>query len=145
MDWKAEAMARLKKYDAMEQAEKNIPEELKRLEMEAESIRCALSDVAVRGAGPSRGDDRMINNMILRKELEWALEEAKIWLASTRRAMQALNDGEKLVLKRLYIYPEKGSISRLCEELGLEQSSVYRCRDKALHKFTIAMYGSVGG
>ena len=48
---------------------------------------------------------------------------------------------EKLVLQRFYLSPERGSVERLCMELGVEQSSVYRKRDKALHKFALALYG----
>ena len=48
---------------------------------------------------------------------------------------------EKLILHRLYIYPEKGGVERLCKELGMETSSIYRRRDKALKHFTLAFYG----
>ena len=48
-----------------------------------------------------------------------------------------------MVLTRFYIYPERGGVSRLCEELGVEQSSVYRKRDKALERFTLALYGEL--
>ena len=53
----------------------------------------------------------------------------------------ALNEDERLILQRLYLYPQKGAIDRLCNELGLEQSSVYRKRDQALSRFTVAIYG----
>ena len=46
--------------------------------------------------------------------------------------------------ERFYMCPEKGSVERLCSELGLESSSVYRKRDKALRRFTVALYGSTG-
>ena len=76
-----------------------------------------------------------------RQELQWRLEQAQNWLACTDRALAVLSKEEKLVLHRFYISPEKGSIERLCNELGLESSSVYRKRDKALRHFTVALYG----
>ena len=45
------------------------------------------------------------------------------------------------MLQRLFITKERDSLSRLCSELGVEQSSIYRKRDKALHRFTMALYG----
>ena len=33
------------------------------------------------------------------------------------------------------------AMDRLCTELGMEQSSIYRKRDEALRHFTVAMYG----
>ena len=55
--------------------------------------------------------------------------------------MSALSPQEKLILHRLYIYPESGSLERLCKELEVETSSIYRRRDKALKHFTMAYYG----
>jgi hypothetical protein len=54
-----------------------------------------------------------------------------------------LTPEERLVLLRIFILPESGSIQRLCDELNVEQSSVYRKRDKALEAFTLALYGRV--
>ena len=55
MNWKAEAMEKLRKYDAMRQATQNIPEEITRLELAARSIRSARTDgTAVKGGGSKR-------------------------------------------------------------------------------------------
>ena len=83
----------------------------------------------------------MINNIIERQELERALQQAKLWLRSTDRALTALTKEEQLILHRLYLYPEKGSVALLSKELGIESSSIYRHRDKALLHFTLAYYG----
>jgi len=143
MNWKAEAMEKLRKYDAMRQATQNIPEEITRLELAARSIRSARTDgTAVKGGGSKR-EEMLLNNLVHRQELEWTLEQAQCWLTTTDRALSVLSPEEKLVLQRFYIYPERGSVDRLCSELGVEQSSVYRKRDKALHRFTTALYGAV--
>ena len=83
----------------------------------------------------------LLNNLVHRQELNWSYEQAQSWLKSTDRALSALTPEEKLVLHQFYICPERGSVDRLCSQLGVEQSSVYRKRDKALHKFTVALYG----
>ena len=88
-------------------------------------------------------EDSLLNNMVHRQELSFALQQAELWLDVTDRALGALTPEEKLILHRLYIYPERGAIERLCGELGIEQSSIYRKRDKALHRFTLALYGTV--
>lgn len=143
MKWKDEAIEKLKRYDAMHTAEKNITREIARLKEEAFAIRRADPEsTPVRGSG-GRYDERLMNNIVKRQELAWTLKQVKLWISNTDRGLQALNDEERQVLQRLYLYPEKGAIDRLCEELGLEQSSVYRRRDQALEHFTIAMYGFV--
>ena len=144
MNWKAEAVEKLRKYDAMRQAALNLPEEIERLEQEACSIRGARTDGTPVKGGSSRREDALINNLAQRQELTWSLHQAQSWLRVTDRALGALAPDEKLILHRLYICPERGAIGRLCGELGLEQSSVYRKRDKALRRFTLALYGECG-
>ena len=145
MNWKAEAMERLQKYDAMRTSVQNIPAELRRLEVEACSIRAARTEEApVRGSG-GRREDAMLSNVVRRQQLQWALDQAKLWVEITERGLQALNPEEKLILHRFYLYPERGCVDRLCQELGVEQSSVYRKRDRALNRFTVAVYGCPGG
>ena len=141
MNWKAEANEKLRRYDAMRLATINIPQELERLRIDARSIRSARTDkTPVSGVG-NRREEAMINNLIQRQELEWTLQQAKMWLQSTDRALSALTAEEKQILHRLYIYPEKGGLERLCKELDVESSSIYRRRDRALKHFTLAFYG----
>ena len=83
----------------------------------------------------------LLNNLVCREDLAQALNQAKLWVSTTDRAFGALSPEEKLVLYRLYLYPERNALDRLCQELGLEQSSIYRKRDQALRRFTTALYG----
>ena len=141
MNWKAEAKEKLRRYDAMRLATINIPEEIARLEVDAQSIRSARSDATPVAGGGNRREEAMINNLIERQELERALQQARIWLRATDRALTALNQEDAMILHRLYIYPQKGSLELLSKELGVESSSIYRRRDRALKHFTLAYYG----
>lgn len=144
MNWKGEAMERLQKYDAMRTSVQNIPGELKRLAVEACSIRGARTDgTAVKGGG-SRREDALLSNLVQRQQLQWALDQALLWVETTERALGTLTPEEKLVLNRFYLYPCPGSVDRLCGELGQEQSTIYRKRDRALRHFTMALYGCPG-
>jgi ArpU family phage transcriptional regulator len=141
MNWRNEAMEKLRRYDIMRQALRNIPEEIERLKAEAVTLKSASTDsMFVRGSG-SRQEDARINNIIQRQELEQTLRLVRQWLTVTERGLLALDEEQRTILQRLYLYPQKGAIERLCMELGLEQSSVYRKRDQALHRFTAAIYG----
>lgn len=141
MNWKGEAVEKLRKYEAMCRSLQNIPLEVKRLEVDARAIRGARTDgTPVKGGGSGR-EDALLNNLAHRQELSWALEQAKYWVEITRSGLETLTPEEKLVLQRFYLSPERGSVERLCMELGVEQSSIYRKRDKALRKFALALYG----
>jgi len=141
MNWKAEAKEKLKRYDAMRLATINIPEEIERLELDAQTIRAAKLDTPAVNSSGSRREDALLNNFIERQELEWTLRQAQLWIKTTDRALSALSKQEQLILHRLYIYPERGAVDHLCKELGIEVSSIYRHRDKALQHFTLAYYG----
>ena len=96
--------------------------------------------ISVKGGG-GRREDALINNIAQRQELEWSLNRVKQWLSVTDRGLAVLDPEERLVLERMYLTPERGAVDRLCGELGLEQASVYRKRDRALRQFTVALYG----
>lgn len=141
MNWKDEAMEKLRNYDAMRQSLTIIPEELQRLEQEANDLRSVQFDRPVVKSNGNRKETALINNLVQRQELARNFQQAQFLVRNTDLALGVLNPEEKLVLHRLYIYPEKGALDRLCGELGVEQSSIYRKRDKALHHFTLAYYG----
>ena len=141
MQWKEEAMEKLKRYAAMRTAEKNIPEQICMLEASAATLRSSAAP-KVGGHGSVRArEDALINNMAERQELEWNLARVKQWLAVTNRGLNALSNEELVILQRMYLYPERGAVDRLCGDLGVEQATVYRKRDKALRQFTFALYG----
>ena len=75
------------------------------------------------------------------RELADRLEKTEKTLAVIKRGLAVLTPEERLVLSRFYIYREKGNPQRLCQALGVEQSSVYRRKDKAVDKFAEAIYG----
>lgn len=144
MNWKEEAKEKLRRYNAMKAATINITEEINRLESEFTAIRSARTDgTPVRGGTSSR-EDAIINNIVQRKELHAALQNAAALVKTVDRALERVSREERTILHRLYIYQERGAIERLCNELGCESSSVYRRRDRALKKFTIALYGASG-
>ena len=90
---------------------------------------------------PGGRDDRLVDNLVCRKELEERLRDTERWLGVMDGALSALTDQERLVLRRMYMEPGRGNLDKLCEELELEKSMVYRRREGALARFTQALYG----
>ena len=140
MNWKLEAKEKLQSYPARRASIPNLKTEIHRLELEAEGLRSPT----IRGdpVQSSHGrDDRLVSNLVLRKELEQRLRDTELWLGSMDGALSALTEQERLVLRRLYMEPGRGNLDKLCEELELEKSMVYRRREGALERFTEALYG----
>lgn len=141
MNWKREAIDKLKNYEAHKQALECLPKEIRRLESAYTGIRSATTDgTPVSGGGNTR-EDSMLSNIVHRDELKRRLKEARLWVAQVDKALAVLDDEERLVLDRFYIHRAKGAVEALCESLNLEKSAVYDRRDKALRHFTLALYG----
>lgn len=143
MDWKREAIDKLRCYAARKNALVSIPQEIRELEDAFAGIRSAATDgTPVHGGGSSR-EDMLLSNIAHRDELERSLRQAKGTVAIVERGLSVLDAEERLVLDRFYIHPARGNADRLCEELGIEKASVYRRKESALRRFTIALYGAV--
>ena len=141
MNWKTEAIDKLKQYDAMRCSLDTIPQELQRLQLRAQSLKSLdLSSPVVRSG--SQHDDARINNLVNRQELESTLEQACLWVTQVEQALTVLTPDERLVLDMMYIKQERNAVDKLCQELCRDTPTIYRRRDKALRKFTLALYGS---
>lgn len=141
MNWKYEAIDKLKDYEAHKRAVESIPKEIERLESSFAGIRSATTDGTPVSGGGSTREDVMLSNIVHREELERRQKEAELWVQIVDAGLAVLDDEERMVLDRFYIHRAKGNIDRLCDELGIEQSTAYRRRDAALRHFTIALYG----
>lgn len=141
MDWKREAIDKLKNYEAHREALENIPMEIKRLELSYVGIRSAFTDGTPVSGDRDQRENVMLSNIVQRNELKRRLKEARLWISMVDKALAVLDDEERLVLDRFYIHRKKGSVGELCERLNVEQATVYRKRDSALRQFTVAMYG----
>ncbi len=143
MDWKQEAAEKLLEYEARRQSLESIPAEIKRLELDYTALRSTVPDaIPSHGAG-SRREDAMLTNIVRREELTRQLESSRAWVALAENGLAALDEEDRLVLDRFYIHRHKGACERLCEELDREKAQVYRRRDRALKRFTLALYGGL--
>lgn len=62
------------------------------------------------------------------------LEAQRQAVEAMDQALQELTPAERLVLQMLVICPEQHAAQKLCQILCVEQSSVYRRKDRALSK-----------
>ena len=146
MDWKVEAIEKLKNYEANRRALDSIPLELERLGAAYTGIRAAKLDgtPTAKGSGNER-EEAMLSNIVHRDELKRRLKEAQLWVKIVDGGLSILDDEDRLTLDLCFIHKMKGSIDELCERLCVEKSAAYRRRDEALRRFTLALYGPLEG
>lgn len=141
MNWKQEAIDKLRNYTVRRKALTTLPQQMEEVQLRRRSIRAATADgCAIKGGGNGR-ENMLLDSMVYQEELERRLEMTRQWVSSVEQALGALTDEERLVLDRFYIHPAKGYIERLCDELCLESAGVYKRKDRALRRFVMALYG----
>lgn len=137
--WKLLAIEELETYPAKKEAMTTIPERLRELESAFVSIGSPSADkVAVQGGG---GNDKALNNIVMRDEYERRLEEAGRLVARVERGLSILTEEEKETLESKYIHPEKGWAERIAQARGVEKNKVYNTCENAIRKFKTAMHG----
>ena len=143
MNWKHEAEEKLRSYDAMQAASDTIPKEIRRLQQAAYGLRSTMFCGVPSGGNLRAKEDQLLDCMGQQQELQWQLGMVRQWLEVTDAAMDQLKREDQQLLRRLYGCKRKGSVEALCQELGVERSSVYRRRDQALSRFATALYGQL--
>lgn len=143
MNWVREAESKLRDYSVKAQSLESATERIAQLELEMSCVRSATTDgTAVHGGGNGR-EDALLNNIAERDELERVKRQTAGWLEWMNGALTALSGEDKDLLDKFYINRRKGHVERLCEEMHIEKSEVYRRKEKALRRFALALYGSV--
>jgi len=141
MIWRTAAEEKLSLYPAQLAAVQNLQEELKMLKMGKGRLPAPQYSTPRVCITPGRQEDRVLNDLARKQEMEWSLAQAKTWIRVTERALDTLSEGDRTLLQVLYMDPDEDRIGKLCRQLHVERSSIYRRRDSALRRFTTALYG----
>jgi hypothetical protein len=143
-NWCVFSIQRLRDFESRKEAVVNIAEQIKTLEDKFTSIRSATTDsTPVQGGTDNKREEMLIHNIATREELKNNLELTKREIAITEKGLAALTEDERKILTRFYINRSKGYIERLCDELFISKTELYRQKDNALKRFTMVCYGIV--
>lgn len=144
INWCNFSIQRLRDYESKKQAITNITEQINILEEKYTAIRSATTDgTPVQHGNGNHREEMMINNITAREELKTNLKITKREVAITEKGLAALDETETKILTRFYINRSKGYVERLCDELFISKTELYRQKDVALKKFTTVCYGIV--
>ena len=141
MNWKREAEQKLRNYAACRRALTAIPLMIEENRYRREGVRSARVDGRAVSGGTNGREEMLVSSLDRQQALEQRLAMTKAYVAGVEAALDALTEEEKLILDRFYIHPARGNAGRLCEELCMERANVYRRKDQALRRFTMALYG----
>ena len=142
VDWKKEAINDLRTYKARRDSILTMSEKVMELEAKAERLGSAAATTPVQG-GSSKSEDMLINCIVECDRLKVNIRMIKGLIASIERGLNHLTEEERRVLEGFYMNRSSRHIDKLCDELHFEKSRIYEIKDRALHMFTIAMYGFI--
>ena len=142
MNWQKEAVNDLKSYIARKQSVESLKERILDLERRSVKLGGTSNSTPVQGGG-NRNEEALVNNIAERERLNMALTAAQKLVDIIEKGLAVLTSEERLVLEKFYIDRPTMYLDRLCDELHCEQATVYRIKDRALYKFTVAMYGVI--
>lgn len=143
-NWRTDAIEKLKDYEINKVGICNLTEQIQQLMENYTAIRSATTDgTPVQGGTSNKREEMLINNISLRCELEKKLDETKLSVEVVERSLEVLTETERKILHRFFIHRTKGYVERLCDELYVSKTELYRQKDEALKRFTMACYGVV--
>lgn len=144
LNWCVYSIQRLRDYEDRKIAVDNLAEQINSLEDKFTAIRAATTDsTPVQGGNENRREQMLIHNISTREELKNNLDIIKREIEITEKGLAVLTETERLILTRFYINRSKGYIERLCDELFISKTELYRQKDEALKRFTMVCYGIV--
>jgi len=143
MDWKRMAIEELKQYSWRKESLSNIPERIKQINTEMARIKSATTDgTPVKGGGNHR-EDRLIELIMTKGELEENLVIAKRRIRLIEKGLNGISEQERKILELFYINRQRDCATRLSEDLGYEKRHIYNLKDAALRKYVLSMYGAI--
>lgn len=143
-NWCVYSIQRLRDYEDKQRAVINLTEQIKVLDEKLTAIRSATTDsTPVQGGTDNKREEMLIYNIATREELKKNLDIIEHDLSITENGLNALTDTELKILTRFYVNRSKGYVERLCDELFISKTELYRQKEDALKRFTMVCYGIV--
>ena len=145
MDWKKAAEDDLKLYNLRVMSLENISERIATLKASKQGIKACVTDKSPVKGGQSKYEEMLINCIVEIERLSINYEVTKRLIRLTEKGLSVLDSDAREVLESFYISGSERCLEVLRERLGYEKSQIYRIKDRALQKFTIACFGITEG
>jgi hypothetical protein len=140
--WITLAIDLLRNIEAKKAAYANITKRLEWLNEQYERIKGPVLDTTpVQGGALNREEDRRLDNLAEREELEITADLLKHEIEAYERAWGQLGKQFQQVLTYFFVSRPRDHVDKLKELLHCEKTDVYRKKDDALCEFARRRYG----
>ncbi len=132
---------RLRNYSARKKSLDFTKRELARINAEMTHIQGALKDGTPVSGGTNQREERLVNLIMAKMDIEAIRKETSAWLFNMEKAIAELDEDEHHILDMMYINPTHNAVDKLCMEYFEDKSTIYRRKDRALRHLTYLFYG----
>lgn len=140
LDKRKAAIDALKDYDSMQFIIAHTDEQIKGEYDKMTSLGSPRFDGMPHAHNPNAAEDRILNGIeeidVLKERYRQALEYME-WF---KPAWDKLTEEEQYVLEVFYAGDE-GSVYLICDRFGIERTSAYKKKNRALERLTVQLYG----
>ena len=141
LDKRKAAVDALKDFGSMEFILAHTDEAVKSEYLKMEGVGSPSMSGMPSSHNPGAGEDRIINSIeeidVLKERYRQALE----YMAWFKPAWEKLTAEERDVLDCFYADDDSGAVYTICNRYGIERTSAYKKKNRALDKLVIQLYG----
>lgn len=145
LDKRKGAIEALKDYDNMQFIIDNTDEEIKAAYDDMTSVKSVNLNGMPKAHNPKSGEENIINSIEKISILENRYKEAMEYMAWFEPAWEMLSEDEQYILKKFYNsqYGKRlDAIYDICERLGIERTTAYKRKNRALNKLSRMLFGN---
>ena len=140
-DYKKACKWELGRYYEKMQAIDSLQDEIDMLSARMEGIRSPARDATPVQGGSSTAEDRIVDAIYSMDNLKVRHELVKWQVRQMDRGLSILTDQQRRILEVAVMRREYNAIDRLCDELHISRSELYRRMDEAIKRYTICRCG----
>ncbi len=144
LDKTAATVKALKDYSKMQQIIDNADAEIRQVEARMAGVSSPKINGMPRNPNPQAGEERIINGMEQIDVLRERLRQANEYMSWFLPGWNSLSEEDRFVLDTFYSDENEygaNAVDIIAESFGIERSSAYRRKNRALDNLTTLLYG----
>ena len=144
LDKRGAAIKALKDYDSMRYILAHTDEEISEEKAKSAGIRASVIDGMPKNPNPSATENRIVNSLDRIDVLRERYRQAREYMEWFRPAWEELSEDERFVLEAAYQSGDgnqSGAVYSICDRYGIERSSAYNRKNRALEHLSTLLYG----
>lgn len=141
LDKRKAAINAMEAYDSMDFIIHHSDEEIQRVRDKMVGVGSPNMDGMPHAHNPQAAEERMLKGIEEIDTIKERYRQAVEYMNWYKPAWEQLSDEEQFVLSVFYAQDEKGPAMRVADHFGIERSSAYNRKNRALDHLTMLLYG----